>query len=81
MKDAVKYFAQLAEIQEDNYVPYVYISLANEYMFNKTRKKKFMKWAKKAIVKAAELTPDAPQVLSQLENLGLIQGENKKQKL
>ncbi|MBR6722737.1 M48 family metalloprotease [bacterium] len=80
MKDAVKYFAQLAEIQEDNYIPYVYISLANEYTFNKTGKKKFMKWAKKAIVKAAELKPDAPQVLSQLENLGLI-GENKKQKL
>lgn len=80
MKDAVKYFAQLAEIQEDNYIPYVYISLANEYIFNKTGKKKFMKWAKKAIVKAAELKPDAPQVISQLENLGLI-GEDKKQKL
>ena len=81
MKDAVKYFAQLAEIQEDNYVPYLYISLANEYIFNKTGRRKFMKWAKKAIVKASELNPEAPQVLLQLENLGLIQGEKKKQSL
>lgn len=81
MKDALKYFDKLAEIQEDDYIPYVYMSLACEYVYNKTGKKKFLKRAKKLIVKAAELNPADEQVLLQLKNLGLFQNAQRQQKI
>ena len=76
MKDAIKYFHMLTELQEENYIPYLYLSLANEYVYNKTGKKKFLKLAKKSIIKAAKLKPADDNVIEQVKNLGIV---NKKE--
>ena len=76
MKNAIKYFDKLAELQEDNYIPYVYLSLANEFVYNKTGKKKFLKRAKKNIISAAKLKPADDNVIEQVKNLGIV---NKKE--
>ena len=81
MKDAIKYFMKLADMQEDNYVPYVYISHANEYLYNKTGKKKFLNFAKKSITKAAELNPSNEQVIMQIKNLGITKKNDENQKI
>lgn len=76
MKNAIKYFDMLSELQEDNYIPRVYLSLANEFVYNKTGKKKFLKRAKKSIIDAAKLNPADDNVIEQIKNLGII---NKKE--
>ena len=80
MKDAIKYFHKLIELQEDNYIPYLYLSLANEYLYNQTGKKKFLKHAKKSIIKAAKLNPADDNVIEQIKNLGIV-SKNKEQEL
>ena len=80
MKDAIKYFHKLVELQEDNYIPYLYLSLANEYLYNQTGKKKFLKHAKKSIIKAAKLNPADDNVIEQIKNLGIV-SKNKEQEL
>ena len=81
MKDAIKYFHMLTELQEENYIPYLYLSLANEYVYNKTGKKKFLKHAKKSIIKAAKLKPADDYVIEQVKNLGIVNKKEKKQEL
>ena len=76
MKNAIKYFDMLSELQEDNYIPHVYLSLANEFVYNKTGKKKFLKRAKKSIIDAAKLNPADDNVIEQIKNLGIV---NKKE--
>ena len=81
MKDAIKYFHMLTELQEENYIPYLYLSLANEYVYNKTGKKKFLKHAKKSIIKAVKLKPADDYVIEQVKNLGIVNKKEKKQEL
>ena len=65
---SMKYFKKLADIKE-SYIPYLYISYAAENLYNKTHEKKYMKWAVKAVKKAAELKPGEENVKAQLKDL------------
>ena len=68
MVNAIKYFEKYADINE-SYIPYLYISYANEYLYNTTKQEKYLKQAKKAIEKAVELEPDNKFVVEQVEAL------------
>lgn len=72
MDSAIKYFKKLYDIDEKNFIPLLYISHANEYIYKHTGKKRFLKRAKKSIIKAAEINPTNPQILTQIENLGIV---------
>lgn len=56
-KNAVKYFGKLAEINENDYIPYVYLSLSNMEMYNSLKNKKYLQDAQEAITKANQLKP------------------------
>lgn len=71
MDDAIKYFNKLGELTVD-YVPYLYISYANEYLYNQSKDEKYLKNALKSIEKAKELNPQDKYVNEQykeIENL------------
>lgn len=68
MKDAAKYFEKLADIKND-YVSYLYLSYANEYLFFEMQAERYLKDAKNAILKASELNPNDNDVKAQLMNL------------
>ena len=65
MKNAVKYFEQLASIKND-YIPYLYLSYANEYLYKSTGDKAYLKKSKYAIKKAAQLNKSDKYVIEQL---------------
>jgi predicted Zn-dependent protease len=81
VEDSIKFFFKLAKIDKDNYVPYVYLSYANEFLYNKTLKKRYLKRAKKMIIKSAEIKPDSDVVITQLENLGVVNQKQSKKSL
>ncbi len=66
MENAVKYFEKL---KEKDYIVYLYISYANEYLYNQTHKDKYLTSAKEAIEKAKELAPDDKYVQEQVNAL------------
>ena len=68
MEDAIKYFAKLADLNND-YIPYLYISYANEYLYKQTNKSKYLKNAKTAILTAKDLNATESNVLKQIEDL------------
>lgn len=68
MKNAIKYFDKLSEIKSD-YVTYLYLSYANEYLYNQTKEEKYKKCAKKAIEQAYALNATDSYVKEQKENL------------
>ncbi len=68
MENAVKYFGQLAELTSD-YVPYLYLSYANEYMYKQTNNSKYLKNAIAAIEMANQLNSADANVKKQLDCL------------
>ena len=52
MKNAIKYFEKLTQISQD-FVPYLYLSYANEYMYELTNDKSYLNKSKEAIKKAS----------------------------
>ena len=74
MESAAGYFFQLAQLTND-YVPYLYTSYANEYIYKKTQKRKFLKRAFKSAFKANELKPNDENVLQQISDLKLLKSK------
>lgn len=68
MEDAAKYFHKLSEIV-DSYAVYLYESYANEYLYNVTKDKKYLKRAKQAAILASSIKSDNKYVEEQLEEL------------
>ena len=68
MEDAIRYFKQLAETKED-YAIYLYISYANEYLYNQTNNSKYLHKAVKYAQKANSLNPNNEYVEQQLKDL------------
>lgn len=68
MDNAVKYFDMLAT-STNKYVPYLYLSYSNEYMYKSTGNDKYLKDAQSALDKAKQLNPQDEYVKEQLLNL------------
>ena len=68
MDNAVKYFDMLAS-STNKYIPYLYLSYSNEYMFKSTGNDKYLKDAQNAIQKAKQLNPNDDFVKNQELNL------------
>lgn len=71
MENAIKYFEQLAELTGD-YVPFLYLSYANEYMYEKTNNQKYLKNAIDSIEQASVKNSADADVKVQLDNLKKI---------
>lgn len=68
MQDAIKYFDKLSEVS-NTYIPYLYLSYANEYLYKQTKDNKYQKRAQKAIEQAYALNPNDEYVKEQKQNL------------
>ncbi len=68
MEKAIRYFKKLADINE-NYVQYLYISYANEYLYTENKNKKYLKSAYEYAKKAEELNPSNKYTQEQVANL------------
>ncbi len=68
MKNAAKYFDKLTEVK-NSYIPYLYLSYANEYLYKQTKDNKYKKRAQKAIEQAYALNSNDKYVKEQKENL------------
>lgn len=68
MESAIKYFNQLGDISTD-YVPHLYISYANQYLYETTGKKKFFKKSIDSARTAQMIAPEAKEVMVQLADL------------
>ena len=60
--NSVKYFEKLASSDENNYVYYVYLALANKELYNNLKEDKYLKQAKIAIEKASTLNSASDEV-------------------
>lgn len=68
MHAAIKYFSKLAKIKGD-YVSYLYLSYAAEYLFNTVKNPKYLKLSLKAIEKAKSLAPQDKNVSDQYDEV------------
>ena len=68
MDNAVKYFDMLAT-STNKYVPYLYLSYSNEYMYKSTGNDKYLKDSQSALDKAKQLNPQDEYVKEQELNL------------
>lgn len=68
MENAVKYFEKLNSVEE-SYITCLYLSYANEYLYNTTQKEKYLKEAKKYIEKASALNSNDENVNAQKNSL------------
>ena len=68
-EDAVKYFEKLSKLDENDYVPHVYLAYANMYLFNQTKDSKYQKKALKAAEKANLLNNSDENVKELLKEL------------
>ena len=68
MQNAIKYFEKLNNITE-NYITYLYISYANEYLYNITQDEKYLKQSYKTALKANGLEPSDKYSKEQIENI------------
>lgn len=68
MENAAKYFRMLAK-QKDDYIPYLYCSYANQYLYNQTKDSKYLNRAAKSIKRAKELAGDDRYVIEQVESV------------
>lgn len=75
------YFAKLAKIKKTDYVPYLYISYANEVNYKVLKDKKWLRQSNKAIKKAAKLAPDSPYVKEQMESVKKLKEQAKNKEL
>lgn len=67
MNSAIKYFKILTGIRKD-YIPYLYLSLANEYLYNQTKEEKYLKHAQSMAQKALDLNPNNGYTKNSLKN-------------
>ena len=67
-KDAIKYFEKLNDITE-NYANYLYISYANEYLYDETQNDKYLKAALENAKKANTLNAEDKYSAEQIENI------------
>lgn len=77
LENAQIYFAKLAKIKKTDYVPYLYISYANEVNYKVLKDKKWLRKSNKAIKKAAKLAPTSPYVIEQMENVRKLKEQAK----
>lgn len=70
MEKAVKYFDKLRKLSND-YIPYLYISYAEEYLYKQTKEKKHLKYSIKAIEKAERIKPNDENIAKQMNELKL----------
>ena len=68
MKNAVKYFEKLTEISND-FVPYLYLSYANEYLYKQNKTSSYLKKSIEAIKKAKQINSSDKYVVEQLNEL------------
>lgn len=68
MENAIKYFEKLNSVEE-SYITCLYLSYANEYLYNTTKKEKYLKEAKKYIEKASALNANDENVNAQKNSL------------
>lgn len=68
MTNAVKYFEKLTDTY-DNYVYYLYLSYANEYLYNQSKKEKYLTKSRNAIEKANALKPQDENVKKQKNDI------------
>lgn len=69
MTDAIKYFHKLADVNPNDYAPYLYISYASEYLYKQTSDSKYLKLAKKAAEKAKSKDSTNKYIQEQIDNL------------
>lgn len=65
-KEAVKYFEEYLKLNKGNYAVYLYMSYANEAMYKKTGKDKYLEEAKTFAEYAKKLSPDNKYVQKQV---------------
>ena len=68
MKNAVKYFEKLTDISDD-FAPYLYLSYANEYLYQQTKDSSYLKKAKVAINKAYALNKNNTDITDQIKSI------------
>jgi len=68
MENAIKYFEKLNNVEE-SYITYLYLSYANEYLYNSTKKEKYLKQAKNYIEKASSLNSNDENINAQKNSL------------
>ena len=68
MEKAIKYFEKLNDITND-YVSYLYISYANEYLYNITKENKYLKASLKSANSALELNNQDEYAIEQVKNI------------
>ena len=68
MKNAVKYFEKLTEISND-YVPYLYMSYAYEYLYSATNDKAYLNKSKKTTKKSYSLNSTNTYVKEQITQI------------
>ena len=68
MKNAIKYFEKLTNTT-DSYIPYLYLSYANEYLYETSKNRTYLKKAKSAIKKAHALNKKDKYVKEQLKDI------------
>ena len=64
-KNSAKYFRKLSHLNESNYIPFLYLSLSNTYLYKELKDPKYLTYAQKSIEKAIELKPDDNYVIEQ----------------
>lgn len=74
---AKNYFQKLAELNKNNYLPYLYISYADVAHYKFYRDNKYLKHAEKAIKKASKLAPTSPYVKEQIEEIETLKQQAK----
>lgn len=72
MENAIKYFDNLIDKNKETYIPHLYKSYANEFMYKTNKKDKFLKRAIKDVEKAAELAPNNQHVQKQITELSKL---------
>lgn len=68
MKNAAKYFEKLTEISND-YVPYLYLSYAYEYLYKETKDKAYANKSENAVKKAYNLNSSDKYVQEQMTHI------------
>ena len=66
---AKNYFKKWIELDKGNYVPYLYMSYANEVSYEVLKNSKYLRLAKKAAKKAYEYAPYSLDVQAQIKEL------------
>lgn len=71
MDDAIKYFKKLSELSND-YIPYLYLSYANEYLYRCTKANKYLNLSKKYLNEAKKINSSDGYVQRQAADLDAL---------